>query len=391
MPKPCTVTQTPDICISEKVIQWLWSRMDFHRKHLHTQQHQNLEIKHPGRRNHQEGPDFLNAHLILDGQEIRGDVDIHFDAHDWETHKQTQDPRFRNVVLLVTLFPKKAFFQTQQHPETRMATLSLLPYLHQDIEAYAEDYALALQDTGCTQWLAPLLELDTQQRLDYLHQLARQRWLRKLAHHKALLQQHDLKTVCHLRTLEVLGYSRNRETMLEVATEYPSEKFAQHTCETIFEHFKKQWRLRDVRPANHPLKRLSEYASLIQQKPHWLSDLWYQLGALPRKTNPEASTKTFRKQTRWPHFIRSILSEVLDNRIPESRAHTLISDALLYIYSAHSSTSLYEYWFHGYPGEFGGRFKNAMRTCELQTAENPLCHGYAQALMEYAHTSSRHT
>ena len=35
----------------------------------------------------EEGPDFRNARLIIDGAVVDGDIEVHFEPKDWQKHK----------------------------------------------------------------------------------------------------------------------------------------------------------------------------------------------------------------------------------------------------------------------------------------------------------------
>ncbi|MDA1097312.1 MAG: DUF2851 family protein, partial [Chloroflexi bacterium] len=59
-------------------------------------------VEHPGRRNRDRGPDFLEALLAFDGERLRrGSVEIHLRASDWYAHGHGQDDSYRDVILHV--------------------------------------------------------------------------------------------------------------------------------------------------------------------------------------------------------------------------------------------------------------------------------------------------
>ena len=66
--------------LTERVVQKIWLRQDFATAGLLTVSGKSLVVKDAGRWNLQEGPDFKEARLIVDGVEIVGDVEVHFNV-----------------------------------------------------------------------------------------------------------------------------------------------------------------------------------------------------------------------------------------------------------------------------------------------------------------------
>jgi hypothetical protein len=57
-----------------------------------------------GRLNLADGPDFLDAEIVIDGETRAGAIEVHVDAADWRAHGHAGDPRYVAVVLHVALF-----------------------------------------------------------------------------------------------------------------------------------------------------------------------------------------------------------------------------------------------------------------------------------------------
>lgn len=51
--------------------------------------------------NNEAGPDFRQALLLMDGEPVRGDVEIHRNASDWFHHGHQDNPEYANVILHV--------------------------------------------------------------------------------------------------------------------------------------------------------------------------------------------------------------------------------------------------------------------------------------------------
>ncbi|MGB0742960.1 MAG: DUF2851 family protein, partial [Opitutales bacterium] len=135
--------------ISEKIIQKIWFQGDFYQGALRTASGKTLTILKPGRWNMNEGPDFREAQLMIEGEEIVGDVEVHFEAQDWFHHGHDQNPNFSNVVLHVVLYEGDRP-QLQSEPAE---TLVLMPLLERDLEEYAMDAALLdLEQVNELEW-----------------------------------------------------------------------------------------------------------------------------------------------------------------------------------------------------------------------------------------------
>lgn len=84
----------------EKEIQYLWDTKRIPAEFT-TISGKPVRILHRGHLNHQRGPDFQHAELLLDGEPQRGDVEIHLRPEDWHAHGHHLDPHYRNVILQV--------------------------------------------------------------------------------------------------------------------------------------------------------------------------------------------------------------------------------------------------------------------------------------------------
>ena len=68
---------------------------------LYTIDGETVEIVHPGYRNLNSGPDFLEARIRIGGQLWAGQVEIHVKTSDWNRHGHQYDKAYQNVILHV--------------------------------------------------------------------------------------------------------------------------------------------------------------------------------------------------------------------------------------------------------------------------------------------------
>lgn len=83
----------------EHLIQWVWKNLEFDFKNLNTVCGKRVRIINRGTLNQSEGPDFLNSHLVIDGMEWHGSVEIHLESGEWFSHGHHLDENYNRVVL----------------------------------------------------------------------------------------------------------------------------------------------------------------------------------------------------------------------------------------------------------------------------------------------------
>ncbi|MGB0357041.1 MAG: DUF2851 family protein [Cytophagales bacterium] len=93
--------------MKEKVLQHLWMAQPFGSEAIYTTGGRRVKILCPGRFNEHTGPDFLDAHVVVDDVDLHGHVEIHQKSSDWYTHQHHQNLRYRQVILHVVWIHNK--------------------------------------------------------------------------------------------------------------------------------------------------------------------------------------------------------------------------------------------------------------------------------------------
>lgn len=354
------------VTVAERVLQKLWWSGEFQQGALQTLSGKKLERLHPGRWNKQEGPDFIDARLRLDGQEMRGDVEAHFYAKDWFAHGHHTAPTFDNVVLHLLLFPPQEIHPLVTLSGRQPEILVLLPYLPEDIEDYANREALlSLETRTCSAWLDALLEIPLEKRLDFLRAKARLRWEQKLRFARQRLARHGWEESCHQLALETLGLRRNRAPMSALAQRHPLADMPRLSPEEIFAEEKPRWKLAGLRPANHPLRRLVQYQKILSQEnwPEALRRWGVQLG--------ETILPEFPRTRHFASAVQSLSSAVLQEAVGGTRLHTLAIDAFLPLLAVSEGTeeNFSRHWQHWPLGDIPARLAQDLRAL-LPAKEN---------------------
>jgi hypothetical protein len=142
---------------NELTLQGLWSQQAFFGDALMTCSGKSLKILNPGQWNRSAGPDFRRAEIVIDGQEIRGDIEIHLRASDWHRHRHGHDFEYNRVILHVFLERDDGETFDELHNGGSIERLHLAPFLAEDLES--------LQQLGSLEEVAPCDEVS----LGYCH------------------------------------------------------------------------------------------------------------------------------------------------------------------------------------------------------------------------------
>ena len=87
--------------MTEDFLHYLWKHKLFDNQNLRTESGDEIDILKPGEHNHNAGPDFSNARIIVDNMAWAGNVELHINSSDWYKHKHQNDKSYDNVVLHV--------------------------------------------------------------------------------------------------------------------------------------------------------------------------------------------------------------------------------------------------------------------------------------------------
>lgn len=85
----------------EDLVRYVWKHRLFPISPLQTTSGSTVEVLSPGMENRNDGPDFFNAKVKIDGTLWVGNVEIHKRASDWYTHGHDTNKRYDSVVLHV--------------------------------------------------------------------------------------------------------------------------------------------------------------------------------------------------------------------------------------------------------------------------------------------------
>lgn len=85
--------------LMEQLLHYTWKHKLFPLDALKTVDGKPVEVVDVGLHNYDQGPDFFNAKVKIDGEMWAGNVEIHDKASDWYLHGHDKDEQYNNVVL----------------------------------------------------------------------------------------------------------------------------------------------------------------------------------------------------------------------------------------------------------------------------------------------------
>lgn len=251
-----------------------------------------------GEWNREAGPDFVRATVRRAGQETTGAIEVDLTASGWEQHHHATNPNYSNVILHVFVHrpSRRHFSRTSDHTEVPQVCLA--------------DHALAGAewDAGANarpgRCMAPLRQLPTPKLLDLLAAAARRRFEKKGVILETMAASRGMDAALYESVAVALGYKHNKLPFQLLAQRIPRRLAAsphgqallfgvagfldrpappsgpalktttalwaswwkQHAAFTHFILPRSAWHHANVRPANHPLRRIAALRAIAC---HW--------------------------------------------------------------------------------------------------------------------------
>jgi hypothetical protein len=372
---------------TERLLQKIWLRGEFDAVHAVAEDGRPLRIVHPGRWNLLGGPDFRQARLLLGGEDLAGDVELHLHAGDWAAHAHAVDCAYAEVVLHVVLFPPAPGEQARRADGRPIPTLVLLPLLLHDLEEYAAEDAVEIL-ANRTDWRATeeLARMPGPEVRGVLFAQAEERWRQKVRFARRRVARLGWTGACHHAALEILGYRFNRAPMLKTAARAPLADWVGGAVDvaSLFAAEASTWTLQGVRPANHPRGRLGQYAIWTRARPDWPEQL-VRLGDAPNLLPVEGGawpTSIVRRRAALPALRTRIATEITADAVGGSRLDNLVCDGFLPLLATRSGRDLFPLWFHWLVGDLPPRLHLVLKSLAVFDGHaQPACHGLAQGLL----------
>lgn len=99
--------------MKEEFLHYLWKYNLYDPESLIDGGGNKIIVINPGEYNHDSGPDFFNARLMIDGIEWAGNVEIHIRSSHFDFHGHNLDPAYDNVILHAVAENDKTVFNSR--------------------------------------------------------------------------------------------------------------------------------------------------------------------------------------------------------------------------------------------------------------------------------------
>jgi hypothetical protein len=207
----------------EGFLYQIWIERSFHRT-LKTVDGREVKIVEKGLHNYDAGPDFLNVLIKLDGELVRGDVEIHPIAGDWYAHGHHTDPRYNNVVLHVVTMACPPSFQTRCQDGHLVPSLNLDDYLEKTAEELEIENGNEKKEPARNFDSCSLKQKDDLTKQRVLEWASMQRLETKIERFVEKRSSESWDQILYEAIFEAFGYSKNKIPFRNLAEFLPVEK-----------------------------------------------------------------------------------------------------------------------------------------------------------------------
>ncbi len=294
--------------MTEAFLQYVWQHQLIDGA-LSTTDGQAVRVISAGEPNHDAGPDFFNARLLIGDVEWVGNVEIHTHASHWRQHKHGNNAAYNNVVLHVVY---DADEQIATQDGRTLPTLSLAEHIPHEVWNNYERLVITepRHEVACADKMSQLPRIKIS---SYMERLAVERLERKTSEvHRLLDEAHGgWEQCCYWLTAHYFGGKTNGFPfeLLAKATdmrllarwkdnpqrieallmgqaglldtyfedEYPRQLQADYQAlrngsglHPISAHL---WKFFRLRPSSFPTLRISQFAQLVSQSSNLFSKL----------------------------------------------------------------------------------------------------------------------
>lgn len=201
--------------IPEYWLYWTYRNRELLKNPLRALDGRQVRIIDPGLRNEDNGPDFRNAVLEIEGLRWRGDVEIHGRASDWFRHGHQQDERYGNVILHIIWDKNDAI---PPGLSARFCHVALREQLRIPEEQWRE--AMARLDEENPD-ITPVSRHDLPVTSACLEELAERRFQRKIERYRTWCGLYSPEDALYIALAEALGYSKNKFPLRQLLWECP--------------------------------------------------------------------------------------------------------------------------------------------------------------------------
>jgi hypothetical protein len=99
-----SVIKVMDKKITENMVVKLWQKLAKTGIDFMTETGEALKVRYPGRVSSEPGADFSDAVIDIGGRLMQGNIELHVQSSDWQTHRHHKNSAYNGVVLHVVMW-----------------------------------------------------------------------------------------------------------------------------------------------------------------------------------------------------------------------------------------------------------------------------------------------
>ncbi|MEL7532959.1 MAG: DUF2851 family protein [Bacteroidota bacterium] len=204
--------------LPEDFLHFVWRTRQYEPLVLKTIDGRRLEVRSPGVWNHDQGPDFSYARLVLDGVSLLGMVEIHVYSKDWYLHKHHVDPVYNPTVLHLVL--QSDGRRILREDGTSIPEVCIEPYLKPAVIRRYLRFKETIHGVPCKD-LLPTVPMSYKRR--WVERMAVERMEAKANYWENRLAESagDWAQICWEALLKQMGSPVNADSFAELAQRLP--------------------------------------------------------------------------------------------------------------------------------------------------------------------------
>jgi len=215
--------------MTEAFLHYVWQNGFINKKQLLTEQKQPVKIIKPGLLNPDAGPDFLEAHIMIDDILWVGNVEIHKRSSDWYVHGHEKDSGYDNIILHVVFEDDMPVFDKNNR---QIPTLVLSKYVS---KAVLKNYNKLLKNKSILRCQNNLHAVDSFVITQFKYKLFIERLEDKNEIIKRLLREtnNDWEEIFYRTLLKYIGGAVNKDAFDLLGRLLPYRIFKRYRNELI--------------------------------------------------------------------------------------------------------------------------------------------------------------
>lgn len=292
--------------MKEDLLQYIWQFQYFNNTELLTSSGEPIQIINTGTHNSNQGADFLDAKIKIGKTTWAGNVELHINSSDWNTHNHSADSNYSNVILHVVWNNNVTIKDIHANNLPTFELKDRVPKLLLD------KYKILMNSTQFIPCEGQLQQVNELIISNWKHRLVAERLIEKSGNTLAILKEtnfhweetfwwliaanfgikinsHLFQQMAKLLPVSILAKHKNRIQQVEailfgtaglLRSEFREKYPSMLKKEFLF--YKKKYQLKIIdgelsflrmRPANFPTIRLAQLAMLIHESDHLFSKI----------------------------------------------------------------------------------------------------------------------